>query len=320
MSSLRLDNFVYTMESFKEVRRLLKDDGVVALSFSLGKRRAWIGQRLYGMLAATFETDPLYLSTDYDAGILFVVGPEKILNEYRRDAEVQKRGEAARKEVDQFAAASAIPLTTDDWPNLYLKFKDIPSTYLFTLAILLVLAAIIILKSMPKGVKLNLHFLFLGVAFMLIEVKSINELALLYGSTWLVNAIVISAILLTILLANLYVSFAKTRPMWVYYAFLMAAIALGYFLPAGAFLDMPPLVRMIVPCAITSLPIFFAGIIFANSFRQSTHTEVAFGSNLLGAMGGGMMEYSSIMIGLRSLFMVAGGAYLLSFFARAFRR
>jgi len=37
-------------------------------------------------------------------------------------------------------------------------------------------------------------------------------------------------------------------------------------------------------------------------------------------MGGGMLEYSSLLIGIRSLFLVAGGAYLLSFIARIFRR
>jgi len=320
MSSLRLDNYVYTLESFKEVKRLLEKDGVVAFSFSVGRRRAWIGHRLYAMLSQTFETEPLYLATHYDGGILFVIGPDALMQKYRENAEIEKRTQAASERVKGFTTAAIVPMTTDDWPNLYLKFKKIPAPYLFTLAILLVLSAMAVLKFMPRGAKVNLHFLFLGVAFLLIEVKSINELALIFGSTWLVTGIVISAILITILFANLFVSRTRERPLWVYYSFLLASIVLGFFLPAGAFLDMPALPRMVGPCAIASLPIFFAGIIFATSFKKSKQTEVAFGSNLLGAMGGGMLEYSSLIIGIRSLFMIAGGAYLLSFIARIFRR
>ncbi len=322
MSSLRLDNYIYTLESFKEARSLLKDEktGVIALSFSLGRTREWIGQRLYEMLTMAFEREPLYLTTIYDGGILYMLGPDEMMDAYRADPEIMAREQVAKNRMREFTAESDIPIATDDWPNLYLKFKSIPQPYLFTLVILLVLSATAVLVFMPKGAKLNMHFLFLGVAFMLIEVKSINELALLYGSTWLVNAIVISAIMITILLANLFVSKAKERPLWVYYLCLLATIVLGYFLPVSVFLQTPTVVRLVGPCVLSSLPILFAGIIFATSFKHSNHTAVAFGSNLLGGMGGGMLEYSSIMIGIRSLFIVAGGAYLVSFLARVFKR
>ncbi len=315
MSSLRLDNYVYTLESFREVRNLLKNEkeGVVALSFSIGKKRAWIGQRLYDMLSEAFGSEPVYISTGHDAGILFIVGPEDILAKYRADEIIQAKTETARDEIQLAVAGSTIPTTTDDWPNLYLKAKKIPAAYLWTLGILLVISVIIILRFKPRGTGVNWHFLFLGVAFLLIEVKSINELALVYGATWLVTGIVISAILVMILFANLYVSRARLWPMWVYYCMLFGAIALNLLFPPASFLGATAVVRMLGPCLLAALPIFFAGIIFGKSFKKSKHTEVAFGSNLLGAVGGGMLEYVSIITGVSALFFVAAGAYGLSF-------
>ena len=46
---------------------------------------------------------------------------------------------------------------------------------------------------------------FLGVGFMLMETKGITELAKIYGSTWFVVSIVITAILSMAYLANLFI-------------------------------------------------------------------------------------------------------------------
>ena len=46
---------------------------------------------------------------------------------------------------------------------------------------------------------------FLGAGFMLLETKSVVHMALLFGSTWMVNSIVFFAILVMILCSNLFV-------------------------------------------------------------------------------------------------------------------
>ena len=46
---------------------------------------------------------------------------------------------------------------------------------------------------------------FLGAGFMLIETKAVVQMALLFGSTWIVNSIVFCAVLSMILVANLFV-------------------------------------------------------------------------------------------------------------------
>jgi hypothetical protein len=39
---------------------------------------------------------------------------------------------------------------------------------------------------------------------------------------------------------------------------------------------------------------------------------MAFGSNLLGSVAGGMLEYSSLVFGIKALYLFAGFAYVLS--------
>ncbi len=45
------------------------------------------------------------------------------------------------------------------------------------------------------------HFFWLGVAFLLREVQTVSHTTLLFGMTWMINAIVISAVLLANLVA-----------------------------------------------------------------------------------------------------------------------
>jgi hypothetical protein len=50
-----------------------------------------------------------------------------------------------------------------------------------------------------------------------------------------------------------------------------------------------------------SLPVFFAGLVFATLYRRSKVPSVAFGYNLFGAMVGGLLEYSSTALGINNL-------------------
>ena len=61
------------------------------------------------------------------------------------------------------------------------------------------------------------------------------------------------------------------------------------------------------------VPVAFAGVIFSGFLRESTQPAAALGSNLLGAVVGGTIEYTSMAIGLRSLTLLALVFYLLSY-------
>src|SRR5205823_5422997 len=71
------------------------------------------------------------------------------------------------------------------------------------------------------GVRPNAHMFFLGAGFMLLETKGVVHMALLFGSTWVVNSVVFFAILVMILIANLYVLAIKPKELRIYYALLV---------------------------------------------------------------------------------------------------
>ena len=64
---------------------------------------------------------------------------------------------------------------------------------------------------------------------------------------------------------------------------------------------------------VTYTPIFVANVVFAQRFRNTASSTEAFGVNLIGAMVGGLLEYSTLVLGHRSLSLVVGGLYLLAF-------
>jgi hypothetical protein len=156
------------------------------------------------------------------------------------------------------------------------------------------------------------HFFFLGAAFMLVEVQIISKLALLFGTTWLVNSIVITTLLLFILFSNLIVSRFPDFPRALAYAGLFGTLTLNYLLPTNALFYESLLTRAAISTAVYSAPIFFAGIIFISSFKQVGFQAEAFGSNLLGALVGGLLESLSFLIGIKALVLVAALLYFLS--------
>jgi hypothetical protein len=142
------------------------------------------------------------------------------------------------------------------------------------------------------------------------------NLALLFGSTWVVNSIVFFAILVMILLSNLYVWLFRPRRLWPYYGLLGASLLLNALVPLGTYLALSEAVRLVISCAVVFVPIFFAGVIFAVSFVATAQPDVAFGSNIAGALLGGLSEFFSVVTGFNSLLLIALAYYLI---AAAFR-
>ena len=84
------------------------------------------------------------------------------------------------------------------------------------------------------------------------------------------------------------------------------------FLPVETWLSWGRLPAVIGAPLLLCLPLFFAGIIFATSLKRCASLPSAFASNLLGAILGGLCEYSSMMLGFRNLYLVGLGLYGLS--------
>jgi spermidine synthase len=67
-ANMRIDNFVYTEESFREAKRLLTPNGVVFVKFQVD--HAWLAERLVEMLSQTFGKPPVVFlaESNYSVG------------------------------------------------------------------------------------------------------------------------------------------------------------------------------------------------------------------------------------------------------------
>jgi ABC-type Fe3+ transport system permease subunit len=68
-----------------------------------------------------------------------------------------------------------------------------------------------------------------------------------------------------------------------------------------------------------TLPLFFAGLIFAGSFREAPDASRALGSNVLGSILGGFLELASFTVGLSGLLFIALALYAVSYRRRGSR-
>jgi hypothetical protein len=204
-------------------------------------------------------------------------------------------------------------LPSDDWPFLYLRGKTVPGVNIRNIALIALLSlAMIYLFSPVRRVRPNWAMFFLGAAFMLLETKSVVHMALLFGSTWIVNSVVFFAILVMILASNLFVLVLKPKRLWPYYVLLLLSLAVNIVVPMSRFLALLGWQEVVISCVVVFVPIFFAGIIFGTLFRDSSHPDIDFGSNIAGAIFGGVFESLALIVGFNYLLVIAAVCYLLS--------
>jgi hypothetical protein len=200
---------------------------------------------------------------------------------------------------------------TDNYPFLYLQQPGVPGFYLITL-LLIVLAALTLVRVAGgplSGMAAYADLFFMGVAFLLLETKNVVQFALLFGTTWFVNALVFTGILLAVLAAVTVAQHMRLKTLWPLYGLLLAAVAIAWLVPPESLLGLSLLPRFLAATALAFIPIFFANLVFAQRFKAVGSSNVAFGANLLGAMIGGVLEYSSLVTGYRALLLVIAGLY-----------
>jgi hypothetical protein len=165
-----------------------------------------------------------------------------------------------------------------------------------------------------KHANARLHYFssLCGAAFLLLETQVISRLALYFGTTWQVNGFVIAALLTTLLLSNLVVErwSESLRRVWVLSA-LFAGLVIAYEMPFAR-IPGPAALAGTFAAIIFSLPVFFAGLLFAMEFRREGSPGAALGSNMLGAVLGGLLENLSLITGMRALLLPAIALYVIA--------
>ena len=317
MSSVRLDNFLYTRDAFQEMKAHLAPGGVLAVTFTVHEE--WIADRLYTLFLETFHRPPLVYqgARSSSAGTVFLGGAPVEGNgrPYLPVAgrRVSERGHTWTYDEREgyldpahFAPAATVP--TDDWPYLYLRDRTIPINYLVCMAMLFLLSAVAVRRT--SGVEaVRWPFFWLGAAFLLVETKAMTELAIFLGSTWTVNFFVIAAVLGLIVLGTVLVQRGVAPSTRMAFILLALTLVATWMAPLHDLLGWSSPLRDWVAVVVLCLPLFFAAIVFARQIGMEGRPSAALGSNLLGALAGGVLEYVSMAIGTRPLYLIALGLY-----------
>jgi hypothetical protein len=188
--------------------------------------------------------------------------------------------------------------STDQWPFLYLKSKTVPIPIIGVVILFLTFSVGMLRRRIQISQLVraqNAKLFFLGAGFLLLETKAITELSLLFGSTWIVNAFVITAFLVMGLISNTVMIYHNVS-LRSSYIMLFALLGLGLILPYSVFNVLPQTGRTLTAALFAALPVFFSGLIFSRTFRDVTRPEESLGVNLMGAVVGGILE-NTVMIG-----------------------
>ena len=314
MSSVRVDNFVYTVEAVREAIAHLRPQGLLSLTFSA--EHPWLRWRLVKMVREASHQDPLCFETGHDAGFTLVVGPGLPTVDVSRASSTQ----VACDDPAQAAATTPVIAPTDDWPFLYLPRAEVPRIYVRLLIPVAIVTVLFALWMLPGARSFDAHFFFLGAGFLLIETKAVTDLALLLGTTWLVNSFAFAGILVMVLAGNALVARFPRLDHRVGYALLFASLLLNWFIAPSALLSMSFLTRGLLTSLLIALPLAFSAIVFGRSIASAPSLPRVLGSNLLGAMVGGLLEYSSMVFGLQRLWLIGIAVYAASALALRVRR
>jgi spermidine synthase len=299
MSSLRLENYLYSEEGLRSAWNLLEPHGLLAVSFSVLESE-WLADRLFWTVAAATEQLPIAINHGLNYGRTFVVAKEGLKLDLTRV-------DPFRREVSS-APPEEVRTVSDDWPFLYLRPGETPWGYM-VLLLGVIGTAVFAVSRVFGAAALKKNFdsplFFMGAAFLLLETRGVTVLSLLFGSTWTVNVAVFAGILSTALAANLWVSKRRPTNIMVWFVPLMLSLALLYAVPISSLNQLDLVGRGVVGGLLIGLPVGFAGVIVSSLLDRSRNATASLGSNLLGAVLGGCLEYLSMWTGLKALVVIA---------------
>jgi SAM-dependent methyltransferase len=297
-SSLRLESYLFTREAMDSARRHLKPGGAFAMYNYY--RESWLLDRYVATLDAAYGHPPC-IDTVGSVGHMAVLT-------------IGLQTDTVTCASPPQVAADAPAPALDDDPFPYLRDRGIPGMYLLTIGLILA-ASLVLVRAIggPFGaMRSYVDLFFMGAAFLLLETKSVVQFALLFGTTWFVNALVFAGVLLSVLGAiEVTRRFRLPRPTLLY-ALLLVTVILGWLIPVHALLGLPFGLRLAAAVVVYFTPIFAANLVFAQRFRDVETSNLGFGANLLGAMVGGLLEYLALITGYQALALLVAVLYVLA--------
>ena len=295
-SSLRLESYLFTREAIESARDHLKPSGAFAMYNYY--RQQWLFDRFARTVNDAYGRPPCVDNLSRGSFLAVIVDSKD-----PRSLRCAETWRPATKPIPEAA--------TDDHPFPYLRERTLPAFYVGTIALIL-LASIVGVRATAGRLSPMVGYadlFFMGAAFLLLETKNVVQFALLFGTTWFVNALVFTGILLSVLAAvevSRRVSFRNPARLYVA---LLLALAVGWAIPLDSLLSLDMGPRFLAAVAVAFAPIFLANLVFTQRFKDVSASGAAFGANLLGAMVGGLLEYSALIVGYRALLVLVGVLY-----------
>ncbi|MEJ7628924.1 MAG: spermidine synthase [Nocardioidaceae bacterium] len=303
-SALRLESYLFTLQAMESARDHLAPGG--AFSMYNFYREPWLVDRLANTMSQAFGHSPCILSEPTAISLAVLV--------------------AGLTPADQscdttWQPPDTVPSpSTDDHPFLYINdgagVFGIPTIYVAIIGLIMLVSLLAI--GLVGGAQLRLMWgyrdlFLLGVAFLLLETKNVTGFALYFGTTWLVNAFVFGGVLVAVLAAVEVTRRFRVPPLRSMYVALFGGLLAAWLVPSTWVLSLPFAPRLLLAVTLAFIPIMAANVIFAKRFDSTRDPTVAFGTNLLGAMFGGCLEYLALATGYRSLLIVCALVYLAAY-------
>ncbi len=300
LSSLRTDNYIFTAESYREAAKLLKPDGYITVCFiSLPD---WLFERQASSLTAGTGREPAGYFWVSSLATGFLVNGPSLPDQSKLNVNDPPRKIENKNQVGPI---------TDDWPFLFLPKREIPNIYFLPLIIVVLLCIFPVNRLLAGGKDklVNWQMFFLGMGFMLLEVRALSATSLLCGATWIVNSFVIGGVMVAILVGNYIASRLSSKAIYALVLMAMLTIVISNFVGISSLQSFGMVPGITIGTAVYLSPLLFAGSVFSLLFKQASEPSRALAFNMIGGLIGIVIEYISMITGIKALAWIGIGIY-----------
>lgn len=308
---LRLDTYCYTREAFKSALSRLSPNGKLVIAYPVVY--PWIGERIFRTLEFAAGRTPQVFQQSYHMAshvpTLFVV-PSK---ENEKSATPQYWSEIG------VHPKSNTPILTDNWPFLYVLQSTLDLPMRLSFVALLVMGFVGARHLVfDTSVKKTLNFVSfaLGAGFTIIELQSIDLIARFFGNTWLSSSFVVAASILTVLLANVFVtkgsSFVLSNSKSIF-------LAIAIFLISNFIWSSADLARVFgssaaLVCGLLQfMPAFLGSSFFAAQIKENNNLSQALAASTFGCLLAAILQFVKLSFGIKTLSLIALAFYVAAF-------